>query len=200
MFWKNQSPIWHARKHSPRDLFMKHFVLFTPLYHAWLGLVATAVLCTSMMPVRAAPPVPVIDTSTTYDDEPITGDDIKEMLDLRATKHRVSFDKPKAVKVLIEVLGQQPIEVDLPGPCKHITIMTYVPDRADQPERLKMLYYWIKDDRGSGQHSYFPYDATRAKHRRSGVDNGIFTIKASYNSEFKDKPTYQFTVITKDVK
>jgi hypothetical protein len=179
---------------------MKNSMLSMPLHHACLGLVVAAVLCTGVKPTRAAPPVPVLDTSTTYDDEPITGDDLKEMLDLKATKHRVSFDKPKGVKVLIEVLDQQPIEVDLPGPCKYITIMTYVPDRADLPERLKMIYYWIKDDRGSGQHSYFQYDATRAKHRRYGVESGVFTLKASYNSEFKDKPTYQFTVITKDVK
>jgi hypothetical protein len=161
--------------------------------HLLSALLATGLL---LMPASAAPPV--VDTSTVYASEPITGDDIKEMLELRANKHRVTFDKPKQAKVVIEILGQgEPIEIDLPGPCKYVTVMLYQPDKERESGPTKM-YYWLNTERG-GHHSSFHFDASRAKHARYGVMDGVFTIKASYNSQFTDKPTYQIKVIAKDV-
>lgn len=149
------------------------------------------------MPASAAPPVAV--PSTTFDSEPITGDDIKEMLDLKANKHRVTFDKPKQVKVVIEILDQSgPTEIDLPGPCKYVTIMLYQPDKEREAGLTKM-YYWLDTERG-GHHSSFHFEASRASHARYGVVDGVFTIKASYNSQFTDKPTYSIKVLATDVK
>ncbi|MEZ0275842.1 MAG: hypothetical protein ACAH88_13135 [Roseimicrobium sp.] len=160
--------------------------------HLLSALLATGLL---LMPASAAPPV--VDTSTLYDSEPITGDDIKEMLDLWANKHRVTFDKPKQAKVVIEILDQkEPIEIDLPGPCKYVTVMLYQPDKERESGPTKM-YYWLKTELG-GHHSSFYFEASRATHARYGIENGVFTIKASYNSQFTDKPTYQLKVIAKD--
>lgn len=146
---------------------------------------------------QAAPPAG-FDPSLTYSTPPLTGDDIKEMLELRASKHRVDFDKPKHVKVVIEVLDQEPKEIPLDGPCKYVTIMTYVPDKEGPPNLPKQLYYWLTNERG-GHHSSFFFDGSRAKYTRSGIDTGSLTIKASYNSEFTDKPTYQIKVVATDV-
>ncbi|QIF05144.1 hypothetical protein [Roseimicrobium sp. ORNL1] len=145
---------------------------------------------------HAAPPAG-FDPSLTYSTPPLTGDDIKEMLELRASKHRVDFDKPKNVKVVIEVLDQgEPTEIELPGPCKYVTVMLYQPDK-ERESGLTKMYYWLDTERG-GHHSSFHFDASRATHSRSGILDGTLTIKASYNSQFTDKPTYQIKVIAKD--
>jgi hypothetical protein len=146
---------------------------------------------------HAAPPAG-LDPSLTYSTPALTGDDIKEMLELRASKHRVDFDKPKHVKVVIEVLDQEPKEIALDGPCEYVTIMTYVPDKEGPPNLPKQLYYWLSNKRGT-HHSSFFFDGSRAKYTKSGIDTGALTIKASYNSQFTDKPTYQIKVVATDV-
>lgn len=166
----------------------------TPTFRALL----CAFSCLRLASSYAAPPA-VVDTSLTYSTPPLTGDDIKEMLELRASKHRVDFEKPKHVKVVIEVLDQETKEIPLDGPCKYVTIMTYVPDKEGPPNLPKQLHYWISTDR-SGHYSSFFFDASRTKYTKSGIQDGTLTIKASYNSEFTDKPTYSIKVVATDVK
>lgn len=136
--------------------------------------------------------------ATTLETAPITGDDIKNILDLNANKFQVSFDSPRRVTLRCESWGSGKHKQDFPlnGLTKTITLLTYAPAPRDGVPVIP-LHFWITGAEGT-TYSSFSFDSSKTKAWRSGIIDGVFTIAAFETKDFSKTPVYRIQVLTSD--
>jgi hypothetical protein len=134
---------------------------------------------------------------TSFDSLPVTGSDIAEVLELhpsdyQITKTLINFGSPKQIIFRYTSLGQTR-DLKLPGISPSVTLLTYVPKDGGP---IKPLRFWITGS-GGAISSAFAFDTNKAKFRRSGLVDGIFTVITSDKGDFSD-PEYTIKVLTSD--
>jgi hypothetical protein len=134
-----------------------------------------------------------------WDTVPLTGDDLKNILELNVHKHRIDFEKPGHATLVIKASGTDKT-VSLPVSSKSATLMTYIErgpnSRGSSIKGLDTLHYWLSAD-GHSTYSYFTFETIKAVHTSYGKKDGVFSIVASASEEGKTDVGYSLRITSK---
>ena len=132
-------------------------------------------------------------SETIMETAPITGDDLASVLNLNIEKTKILFDSPKIVTLRWETPTNSQ-EYRLDTATKDASLMTYISAEGG-PD--KMLHFWISGA-GACISSYFSFDSSKAKYRRSEIIDGVFTIIGSENKDFTGTLAFRIQVLNKN--
>ncbi len=124
-----------------------------------------------------------------FTDVPLTGEDIKQILDLDVRKVKIDFEKTGIPTLEVKALGGDDT-VTLPVPGKSATLITRI-KRGD--DGLSKVYYWFSSN-GHTTHSSFYFKEDDAVFTHSGKVDGVYTITAQATRVLTSKVGYSLMV------
>ena len=127
-----------------------------------------------------------------FSDVPLTGDDLKLILELNVAKVNIDFEKPGKATLKMVSAGGQEQTFSINTPSNSAVLMTRV-ERGD--DGLGKLYFWISSGRQT-LHSSISFETEKAVHTRSGMVDGVYTIIARATKDDSSEVGYSIRVLS----